>query len=119
MREHLRDQHQIDLDAATETKTTKQTKEAVQTLLKKGESVADHFPTVEKVNLEIATWELVLWLAESFRPLSTVEDTAFAPFIKSISPDFKVPSRDTVRSRVLLLANELKSQVISRLGRVL
>jgi hypothetical protein len=55
--------------------------------------------------------QLSLWLADSFRPFSTVDDPLFREFILLLNPKFKLPHKETMRTQTGKISHDLKQQV--------
>lgn len=58
---------------------------------------------------------VVRWVAHAMRPLSVVEDQAFIDLCRTLDPAFIIPSRTTVRNRVISLYDDVFAELVKLL----
>lgn len=58
-------------------------------------------------------FKLALWLANSFRPYTTVEDPDFREFVCMLRPGFQLPKRDKIRNVAKKISILIKAHVRS------
>jgi len=58
-------------------------------------------------------FQLTLWLANSFRPYTTIEDPDFRELIEMLRPGFKLPKRDKIRVLARKISLLIKEQVLT------
>lgn len=107
---HLKE-HGIDATEGKADSKTTTTKTTVARLLREGESIDDHFEQLNKLDQAGAEYELALWIAQAFKPISSVEHETFRSFISRICPKFNLPQPATLRSQILSIAQHLRSEV--------
>jgi len=101
MKTHLLQAHSIDLsDKRAESPLT-------QPVLSFTQSVA------QRASRADVLLKLTVWLANSFRPYTTVEDPDFRDMIKMLRPDLELPKKDKIRNLAKKLSLLVKAQVRS------
>lgn len=102
MRRHLENEHSIDIDKD-------------KPALKQGTlgfgGAADALKGVSRDDI---LFKLTLWLANSFRPYTTVEDPDFRDLIHMLRPGFELPKRDKIRAIAKKISMLMKAQVCAR-----
>lgn len=53
------------------------------------------------------------YLIKSMRPISEVENAGFVEMFQKIEPHYVLPTRKTMRARVLRISNTLRNEIIS------
>lgn len=105
MVKHLLNSHDIDVNKKAANKLA--AADASQTKLK--------FPgmgdALKPATRDEIIFKLTLWLANSFRPYTTVDDTDFRDLVQMLRPGFELPKKDTIRSVAKKLALLIKEHV--------
>lgn len=104
MSRHLLNKHDID------TSKNARADDAAQSKLNFGAGPASFLKGATR---DEVLFKMTLWLANSFRPFTTVEDPDFREFIRMLRPDFELPKRDKIRILARKIALIIKAQVCS------
>lgn len=98
--------HHLDTHNIDARKNAKATSEAATAVL-------NNWIMSAKATREDILFKITLWLAHSFRPFTTVEDSDFRELIEMVKPGFgdKLPKKDRVRAIAVKLAMVIKAQV--------
>lgn len=106
---HLLNRHSIDTSKKDISGSSSKAGATVQSKLKFG-GAADALNGPSRDDI---IFKLALWLANSFRPYTTVEDPDFRELVSMLRPGFQLPKRDKIRSVAKKISILIKAQVLS------
>lgn len=77
-----------------------------------------HSPATNKRRNEIISQKLANMISEDLLPLSFVEGNGFKKFMQVLDPNFTVPSRNTILTRIKLHYEECKKIILNKLQEI-